>query len=51
MDQPGGWPVTGERVLGSGTFTTLLQDDITAPDGSTLQREYPAILAPSGSSP
>ena len=34
------WPVTGERVLGAGNFTALVQDDITAPDGATLQREY-----------
>ena len=40
VDEAGGWPVTAERVLGSGSFTTLLQDDITAPDGSTLSREY-----------
>ena len=40
VDQAVGWPVTAERVLGTGSFTTLLQDDITAPDGSTLQREY-----------
>ena len=40
VDQAVGWPVTAERVLGAGTFTALLQDDITAPDGATLQREY-----------
>ena len=40
VDQAVAWPVTAERVLGAGTFTTLLQDDITAPDGATLQREY-----------
>lgn len=40
VDEAGGWPVTAERVLGSGAFTALLQDDITAPDGATLQREY-----------
>jgi ADP-ribose pyrophosphatase len=40
LDQAVGWPVTAERVLGAGAFTALLQDDITAPDGSTLQREY-----------
>lgn len=34
------WPVTAERVLGAGNFTALLQDDVTAPDGSSLQREY-----------
>ncbi len=27
-------------MLGAGSFTALLQDDITAPDGSTLKREY-----------
>lgn len=40
VDAAGGWPVTAERVLGSGSFTALLQDDVTAPDGSTLKREY-----------
>ncbi len=40
VDHPVGWPVTAERVLGAGAFTALLQDDITAPDGSTLKREY-----------
>ena len=40
VDQAVAWPVTAERVLGAGSFTALLQDDITAPDGSTLQREY-----------
>ncbi len=32
--------MVAERVLGSGKFTSLLQDDILAPDGSTLSREY-----------
>lgn len=40
VDAPVGWPVTEERVLGAGSFTTLVQDDITAPDGETLKREY-----------
>lgn len=40
VDHPVSWPVTAERVIGAGAFTALLQDDITAPDGSTLQREY-----------
>lgn len=40
VDEAVAWPVTGERVLGAGAFTALVQDDITAPDGSTLQREY-----------
>jgi len=40
VDHAVAWPVTAERVLGAGNFTDLLQDDITAPDGSTLQREY-----------
>ncbi len=40
VDQAVAWPVTAERVLGAGNFTALLQDDITAPDGETLQREY-----------
>lgn len=40
IDDAVAWPVTGERVLGAGSFTTLVQDDITAPDGDTLRREY-----------
>ena len=40
VDRAVSWPVTAERVLGAGSFTALLQDDITAPDGSTLKREY-----------
>lgn len=40
VDDAVAWPVTEERVLGAGAFTTLVQDDITAPDGDTLQREY-----------
>jgi 8-oxo-dGDP phosphatase len=40
VDHPVSWPVTAERVLGAGNFTALLQDDVTAPDGATLQREY-----------
>jgi ADP-ribose pyrophosphatase len=40
VDVPVSWSVTGERVLGAGNFTALVQDDITAPDGATLQREY-----------
>lgn len=39
-DEPADWSVVAERVLGSGKFTSLLQDDILAPDGSTLSREY-----------
>ena len=40
VDQAVAWPVAAERVLGAGSFTALLQDDVTAPDGATLQREY-----------
>lgn len=40
VDEAVAWPVTGERVLGSGSFTALLQDDVTGPGGETLQREY-----------
>ena len=39
-DEPASWPVVAERVLGAGAFTSLLQDDILAPDGQTLSREY-----------
>ncbi len=40
VDHAVSWPVSAERVLGAGAFTALLQDDITAPDGTTLSREY-----------
>lgn len=40
VDEAVAWPVTAEHVLGSGSFTALVRDDITAPDGETLQREY-----------
>lgn len=40
IDESVSWPVIGGRVLGQGTFTTLLQDDVTGPGGETLQREY-----------
>ncbi|MFT4166917.1 MAG: NUDIX hydrolase [Microlunatus sp.] len=40
IDAPVAWPVTAEHVLGAGSFTALVRDDITAPDGETLQREY-----------
>ena len=40
VDTPVAWPVTAEHVLGAGSFTALVRDDITAPDGETLQREY-----------
>jgi 8-oxo-dGDP phosphatase len=39
-DEATTWPVVAERVLGSGDFTSLVQDDIVAPDGETLSREY-----------
>ncbi|HEY5785709.1 MAG TPA: NUDIX hydrolase [Microlunatus sp.] len=39
-DQAISWPVTAARVLGAGNFTALQQDDVTAPDGQSLQREY-----------
>ncbi|WP_375433014.1 NUDIX domain-containing protein [uncultured Friedmanniella sp.] len=34
------WPVTGTTVLGHGVIADFLRDDITAPDGSTIKREY-----------
>ncbi|MDN5762038.1 MAG: NUDIX hydrolase [Microlunatus sp.] len=34
------WPTVAERILGVGHFTTFVQDDITAPNGQTLTREY-----------
>ena len=40
VDEAGSWPVTAEHVLGAGSFTTLLRDEITAPSGETLRREY-----------
>ena len=40
IDEAVAWPVTAEHVLGAGSFTALLRDSVTAPDGETLQREY-----------
>src|SRR4029078_12844032 len=37
---PAAWPVVAERILGAGDFTSLVQDDIVAPDGETFSREY-----------
>jgi ADP-ribose pyrophosphatase len=39
-DEATEWTVVAERVLGTGNFTTLVQDDIVGPDGDTLSREY-----------
>ena len=39
-DEPTAWPVVAERILGAGDFTSLVQDDIVAPDGETFSREY-----------
>lgn len=39
-DEATAWSVVAERVLGTGNFTTLVQDDIVGPDGHTLSREY-----------
>jgi 8-oxo-dGDP phosphatase len=40
VDAPVSWPVVASRTLGAGTFTSLVQDDITTPDGQTMSREY-----------
>ncbi|BAK34761.1 putative hydrolase [Microlunatus phosphovorus NM-1] len=40
VDEAVSWPVTAEHVLGAGSFTALLRDSVTAPDGETLHREY-----------
>src|SRR3954447_19359056 len=34
------WPVVASRTLGEGTFTRLVQDDVSTPDGQTMSREY-----------
>jgi ADP-ribose pyrophosphatase len=39
-DTPMSWPVVASRTLGQGTFTSLVQDDVRAPDGASLSREY-----------
>ncbi len=40
VDRPTSWPVTATRVLGEGQITALRQDDVQAPDGESMQREY-----------
>ncbi len=40
LDVPLSWPVTGTTVLGHGHIVDLVQDDVTTPDGSSIQREY-----------
>ncbi len=40
VDAPQDWPVRSRRVLGQGAFTTLLEDEVEAPDGAVMRREY-----------
>jgi 8-oxo-dGTP pyrophosphatase MutT (NUDIX family) len=40
LDVPLSWPVTGTSVLGHGHIADFVQDEITTPEGSTIQREY-----------
>lgn len=39
-DVPLSWPVSGTAVLGQGRIANFEQDDVTAPDGTEMQREY-----------
>lgn len=39
-DEPLAWPVSATRVLAQGKIGTFVEDDIVAPDGTTLTREY-----------
>lgn len=40
LDVPLSWPVTGTSVLGHGHIADFVQDEITTPDGTSIQREY-----------
>lgn len=39
-DEPLAWPVVGTDVLGRGVLTTFVQDQVRAPDGEIMRREY-----------
>jgi 8-oxo-dGTP pyrophosphatase MutT (NUDIX family) len=39
-DDPVDWPVVSSTELASGQITTYLRDEIRAPDGKTMKREY-----------
>ena len=39
-DEAASWPVGDSRVLGTGRIATFRQDDVAAPDGQWMQREY-----------
>ncbi len=39
-DVPQAWPVTAHQVLGSGAVSDFVNDAVTIPDGSTMQRQY-----------
>ena len=40
VDVPLSWPVTATTTLASGVIVDFQQDSVTAPDGSTITREY-----------
>lgn len=39
-DQVQAWPVTGHRVLGTGSVCDFVEDDVTTPHGQTMTRQY-----------
>ncbi len=39
-DEPLAWPVESSRTLATGRITTFLTDQVRAPDGSPMTREY-----------
>ena len=40
VDVPLGWPVISSTVLAHGQITDFVQDEISAPDGNLIKREY-----------
>ena len=40
VDEAAAWPVRASRVLGEGHIASFRQDDVEAPDGQWMQREY-----------
>ena len=40
VDVPLAWPVVGSTVLAHGHITDFVQDEVQAPDGSVIKREY-----------
>ncbi len=39
-DVPMAWPVVSTEILGEGTITNFLQDEVRTPDGELIKREY-----------